>query len=371
VNVPKELIGEVAEPKGMRVASNAFAPVYPQNEAIDYAGLTTIIDDPKRPVLCASPEFVFCRFGENPTRAAAHKLARESMARGEIEEWKEVLQGTRHEREFGYIAATRKLDYGVHQVGDRVIVKLPTCDPAIVRETAERLADGSLEWCAADKLFKTTKGHAGLSIALLLNRLLKNLATVEATNVVLDAGDYIVPENFEATLIETRLAHPLTQVVETPIVEFSGPGRFDVKRFGGKQAAKSVVRAWPEVAGYRCRKCRSLVRESPDRAALWGCGECGYTADNEPARLALFSRDADGETANIGVPIAKWPSAGAFHCNTCGDNARVNPLDSREWGCARCNGSSHSVALNFTRDGAISDDPNRPLGDDVPEPEIN
>ena len=45
--------------------------------------------------------------------------------------------------------------------------------------------------------------------------------------------------------------------------------------------------------------------------------------------------------------ITSWKTLPGFECRKCGDVARQNPTDSYEWGCARCNGASHSVALNF------------------------
>ena len=47
------------------------------------------------------------------------------------------------------------------------------------------------------------------------------------------------------------------------------------------------------------------------------------------------------------IPISQWPTIDGFACSYCGDQARQNPGDNREWGCARCDGSSHSLALNF------------------------
>jgi hypothetical protein len=47
------------------------------------------------------------------------------------------------------------------------------------------------------------------------------------------------------------------------------------------------------------------------------------------------------------TPIIDWPVIPGFACRTCGDMARQNPDDAGEWGSARCNGVSHSVALNF------------------------
>jgi len=45
--------------------------------------------------------------------------------------------------------------------------------------------------------------------------------------------------------------------------------------------------------------------------------------------------------------ISTWPALPGFCCRHCGDAARQNPDDLREWGCARCNGATHSVALSF------------------------
>jgi len=48
-------------------------------------------------------------------------------------------------------------------------------------------------------------------------------------------------------------------------------------------------------------------------------------------------------------PIAEWSIIPGYICNECGGPARENPDDKREWGCSHCNGSTHSVALNFTK----------------------
>ena len=45
--------------------------------------------------------------------------------------------------------------------------------------------------------------------------------------------------------------------------------------------------------------------------------------------------------------ISTWPALPGFCCRQCGDATRQNPDDPREWGCARCNGATHSVALCF------------------------
>jgi len=47
------------------------------------------------------------------------------------------------------------------------------------------------------------------------------------------------------------------------------------------------------------------------------------------------------------TPITEWPAIPGFACRSCGDAARRNPYDLGEWGCARCNGASHSAAINF------------------------
>jgi hypothetical protein len=45
--------------------------------------------------------------------------------------------------------------------------------------------------------------------------------------------------------------------------------------------------------------------------------------------------------------IAQWPAIPNYYCRHCGDEARRNPDDVREWGCAHCAGSSFSVYFNF------------------------
>lgn len=47
--------------------------------------------------------------------------------------------------------------------------------------------------------------------------------------------------------------------------------------------------------------------------------------------------------------IETWPIIEGFSCGACGGPARQNPADNHEWGCAFCNGSTHSVALNFMK----------------------
>jgi hypothetical protein len=48
-----------------------------------------------------------------------------------------------------------------------------------------------------------------------------------------------------------------------------------------------------------------------------------------------------------GRDFALWPIVAGYRCRQCGDDARSNPADNREWACARCNGASHTLALNF------------------------
>jgi len=45
--------------------------------------------------------------------------------------------------------------------------------------------------------------------------------------------------------------------------------------------------------------------------------------------------------------IQDWPIIPGYVCANCGSPARQDPADCRHWGCAQCNGASHSVALNF------------------------
>jgi hypothetical protein len=45
--------------------------------------------------------------------------------------------------------------------------------------------------------------------------------------------------------------------------------------------------------------------------------------------------------------ISDWPLLDRFVCKTCGDTARRNPEVKRIWGCARCNGWTYSIVLNF------------------------
>lgn len=66
-------------------------------------------------------------------------------------------------------------------------------------------------------------------------------------------------------------------------------------------------------------------------------------------------------------PIAEWLEIPGYACNQCGAVARRNPKDNHEWGCARCNGSSHSVALNFSpvaEPAAAAEPPPREAWDD-------
>jgi hypothetical protein len=62
------------------------------------------------------------------------------------------------------------------------------------------------------------------------------------------------------------------------------------------------------------------------------------------------ARTMEAERARARPPIADWPLVDGYSCRACGQPARANPRDGREWGCAGCNGSSHSLILNFTRD---------------------
>ena len=48
----------------------------------------------------------------------------------------------------------------------------------------------------------------------------------------------------------------------------------------------------------------------------------------------------------MSLPISEWEPI-KFVCRVCGDTARMNPDDHREWGCVTCNGSSHTLFLNF------------------------
>lgn len=47
------------------------------------------------------------------------------------------------------------------------------------------------------------------------------------------------------------------------------------------------------------------------------------------------------------VPISEWQPSPHFVCRACGTPARMNPLNPKEWGCAKCGGSTHSLSLNF------------------------
>ncbi len=170
-------------------------------------------------------------------------------------------------------------------------------------------------------------------------------------------------------------------------------GRKNFKSGNHKEQAKSTIRRWPERSGYRCACCRSIARED-STSGDWGCGECGFSVSNEAGRLEFFTRDADhphavsviggaggcgsempidveapllfthdptkpilrnvvGTPANPKPSISQWPLAGKFHCRQCSDPARVNPLNPKEWGCAKCNGSSCTIALNFAPDDGI------------------
>ena len=53
------------------------------------------------------------------------------------------------------------------------------------------------------------------------------------------------------------------------------------------------------------------------------------------------------------LPVNQWPIITGYICRKCGDNARRDPDDDRNWGCATCEESSHSVWLNFVTEKVV------------------
>ena len=102
---------------------------------------------------------------------------------------------------------------------------------------------------------------------------------------------------------------------------------------GRDPAAPASIRAWVE------RRIR-LGTNAPDDDQVRDALECARTMEAE----------AKQPIAATCPPIKDWPIVPGYSCRACGQSARANPRDSREWGCAQCDGSSHALTLNFTRD---------------------
>ncbi len=44
--------------------------------------------------------------------------------------------------------------------------------------------------------------------------------------------------------------------------------------------------------------------------------------------------------------MSKWEPI-SYVCRECGSQAVKNPDDDREWGCRKCNATTHSVFIHF------------------------
>jgi hypothetical protein len=55
---------------------------------------------------------------------------------------------------------------------------------------------------------------------------------------------------------------------------------------------------------------------------------------------------------NAPLNLSDWPLVSDddydYRCRTCGEPARRNPVDVREWGCVKCGYRTHSVSIWFS-----------------------
>jgi len=119
--------------------------------------------------------------------------------------------------------------------------------------------------------------------------------------------------------------------------------------FRKSPAGNFDVSDWDVIPNYFCSMCGEPARGSPTVRTLWACKSCGIQSED---LLEHFDR-VDPNAPKI-KPVAEWEVIPGYFCRRCDDPARQNPTNKGSWGCAKCDGESSSLMLNFRSEGEQS-----------------